>query len=171
MREADNRKWIARLFLLLYCCCVVYITLLSRGDSLKRIFRLDVFTSWRMWLGGNAARGRSVLQNIMLFVPMGFFFTQVLSGRKYRFPAAVLLGFAVSLLIETVQYHTGRGWFDAEDLFNNTLGAVIGSGLFCAVDRIMGKGKAGRVTCEVVSVLLILAGIVGCLQMKKMVGR
>ncbi len=58
MREADNRKWIARLFLLLYLCCVVYITLLSRGDSLKRIFRLDVFTSWRMWLGGNAANGK-----------------------------------------------------------------------------------------------------------------
>ena len=171
MRKAENRKWIAWLFLLLYLCCVVYITLLSRGDSLKRIFRLDVFTSWRMWLGGNAARGRSILQNIMLFVPLGFFLTQVLRDRKYRLPVDVLLGFAVSLLIETVQYHTGRGWFDAEDLFNNTLGAAIGSGLFCVVDRIMGKGKAGRVACEVVSVLLILAGIVGCLQMKKIVGR
>ena len=53
---------------------------------------------------------------------MGFFLMQVLSGRKYRLSAAALLGFAVSLLIETVQYHTGRGWFDAEDLFNNTLG-------------------------------------------------
>ena len=74
-------------------------------------------------------------------------------------------------MIETVQYHTGRGWFDVEDLFNNTLGAAIGSGLFCVVDRIMGKRKAGRVACEVVSVLLILAGIVGCLQMKKIVGR
>ncbi len=108
---------------------------------------------------------------MVLLVPQGFFLTQVLSSRKYRFPAAVLLGLAVSLLIETVQYHTGRGWFDAEDLFNNTLGATIGSGIFWAVDRIMGKGKAGRVACEVVSVLLILAGLVGCLQMKKMVGR
>ena len=63
--------------------------------------------------------------------------------------------------------HGGTG----EDLFNNTLGATIGSGIFWAVDRIMGKRKAGRVACEVVSVLLILAGIVGCLQMKKMVGR
>lgn len=107
----------------------------------------------------------------MLLVPQGFLLTQVLRDRRYRFPAAVLLGFAVSLLIETIQYFTGRGWFDAEDLFNNTLGAAIGSGLFCAVDRIMGKGKAGRVACEVVSVLLILAGIVGCLQMKKIVGR
>ena len=166
MRKAENRKWIAWLFLLLYLCCVLYITLLSRGDSVKRIFRMDVFASWRMWLGGNAARGRPILQNIALFVPMGFFLTQVLSGRKYRFPAAVLLGFAVSLLIETVQYHTGRGWFDAEDLFNNTLWAAIGSGLFCAADRIMGTRKAGQVACEVLSVLLILAGIVGCLQMK-----
>ena len=95
----------------------------------------------------------------------------ILQDRKYRLPVAVLLGFAVSLLIETVQYHTGRGWFDAEDLFNNTLGAAIGSGLFCAADRIMGKRKAGRVACEVVSVLLILAGLIGCLQMKKIVGR
>ena len=94
-----------------------------------------------------------------------------MQGRKYRFPAAVLLGFAVSLLIETIQYFTGRGWFDAEDLFNNTLGAANGSVLFIGIDRIMGKGKAGRAACEVVSVLLILAGIVGCLQMKKMVGR
>lgn len=171
MREAENRKWIAWLFLLLYLCCVLYITLLSRGDSLKRIFKADVFTSWRMWLGGSAARGRSILQNVALFVPLGYFLTRVLPDKKHRFPAAVLLGFAVSLLIETVQYHTGRGWFDAEDLFNNTLGAAIGSGLFCAADRIMGKRKAGRMACEVLSVLLILAGIVGCLQMKKIVGR
>ena len=171
MREAENRKWIAWLFLLLYLCCVVYITLLSRGESSTRIFRADVFTSWRMWLGGNAARGMSILQNIALFVPMGFFLTQVLRDRKYRFPAAVLLGFAVSLLIETIQYFIGRGWFDAEDLFNNTLGATIGSGIFWAVDRIMGKRKAGRMACEVVSVLLILAGLIGCLQMKKIVGR
>ena len=171
MTREESRKWIAWLFLLLYLCCVVYITLMSRGDSLKRIFRVDVFTSWRMWLEGNAARERSILQNIALFVPLGFFLTQVLRDRKYRFPAAVLLGFAVSLLIETIQYFTGRGWCDAEDRFSNTLGAAIGSGLFCAVDRIMGKGKAGRAACEVVSVLLILAGIVGCLQMKKMVGR
>ncbi len=171
MRKHRNIDWKTWFFLLLYLCCVLYITLLSRGDSLKRIFRADVFTSWRMWFEWNAARGRSILQNIILFVPMGFFLKQVLSGRKYKFPAAVLLGFAVSLLIESVQYHTGRGWFDAEDLFNNTLGAAIGSGLFCAVDRIMGKGKAGRVACEVVSVLLIAAGIIGCLQMKKMVGR
>ena len=122
-----------------------------------------------MWLGGNAARERPILQNIALFVPLGFFLTQVLPDRRYRFPAAVLLGFAVSLLMETVQYHTGGG--DAEDLFNNTLGAAIGSGLFCAADRIMGKRKAGRMACEVVSVLLILAGIIGCLQMKKIVGR
>ncbi|MBQ6609068.1 MAG: VanZ family protein [Oscillospiraceae bacterium] len=122
----------------------------------------------RLCLGGVIAKG--LPQPVAADSSLNFQ-RLILQDRKYRLPVAVLLGFAVSLLIETVQYHTGRGWFDAEDLFNNTLGAAIGSGLFCAADRIMGKRKAGRMACEVVSVLLILAGLVGCLQMKKLVGR
>ena len=168
-----GRIWIVWAFLLMYLFCLLYITLLSRSGSSSRIFRADVFASWRMWFGGNAVKGRSILQNVALFVPLGFFLTQALSlpKRRGRFLIAVGIGFAVSLLIETVQYYTGRGWFDVEDLFNNTLGAAVGSGLFFAVERMAGKGKAGRVACDVLSVILIAAGVVGCLQMKKMIGR
>ena len=57
-----------------------------------------------------------------------------------------------------------------DDLLNNTLGTAIGSGLFFAVERIAGKGKAGRMACNILSVLLIAAGVFGCFQMKGMVG-
>ena len=170
MNKEKRRQYRENGYLLLYLCCVLYITLLSRGDSLTRIIKMDVFSSYHMWFAGNAAKGKSILQNIALFIPLGFLLTQALPSRKYRFPSAVLLGFVISLLIETAQYSTRWGWFDVDDLLNNTLGAAIGSGLFFVVERIAGKGKAGRMACDVLSVLLVAAGVVGCYQMKEMVG-
>lgn len=38
----------------------------------------------------------------------------------------VLIGFFCSLLIETVQLITHLGWFELDDLLNNTIGCVLG---------------------------------------------
>ena len=42
----------------------------------------------------------------------------------------VLISLGISLLIECTQYVTRLGYFDADDLFNNLWGALIGYGIF-----------------------------------------
>ncbi len=69
-----------------------------------------------------------LLLNIILFLPLGFLL-------PYRWPQlrggqTVLIGFLLSLCIECTQYLGHWGCLDVDDIFNNTLGAVIGYGCF-----------------------------------------
>lgn len=63
--------------------------------------------------------------NVLLFVPFGYLIPSVLNS-ICRCWKVVLLGFATSLTIETIQLVTCLGWFDASDLLHNTVGTWIG---------------------------------------------
>jgi glycopeptide antibiotics resistance protein len=83
---------------------------------------------------GNPLTQPALLQlvfNVLLFVPLGAFL-RVLGGRGI--PTSLLVGFGLSLLIETTQltgvwglYPCAYRFFDVGDLMTNTLGAVVGS--------------------------------------------
>ncbi|KAA9106336.1 VanZ family protein [Microbacterium rhizomatis] len=91
---------------------------------------------------GNALTDPGVLQlllNVLLFVPLGFF-VRVLGGRGIV--VATLVGFAVSVFIETTQvtgvwtlYPCAYRVFDVDDMLTNTLGALVGSVLSLVVPR------------------------------------
>ena len=68
---------------------------------------------------------RTFLLNILLFIPLGYLLPLVYTLFR-RWWKVLLLGFSFSLLIETTQLLTGRGWFDASDLLHNSFGAIIG---------------------------------------------
>lgn len=75
--------------------------------------------------------------NVLLFLPLGFF-VRLIWRRGWI--TAVLVGFALSLLVETTQltgvwgiYPCGYRLFDVEDLITNTLGALLGSILSLAI--------------------------------------
>lgn len=77
--------------------------------------------------------------NVLLFVPLGFFL-RVLGGRGIV--VALLVGFGISLIIETTQltgvwgvFPCAYRVFDVDDLLTNTTGAVVGSLLSLAVPR------------------------------------
>lgn len=80
-----------------------------------------------------------MLLNIVLFIPLGVF-AYLLWKAPFR---TVLLGaFGISLVIELTQltglwgyYGCAIRTFDAEDLFNNTLGALLGWGVVSAWPR------------------------------------
>mgnify|MGYP004651782155 FL=1 len=82
-----------------------------------------------------------LLANVVFFVPLG-----IIVGRGLRkgFGWALVLGFLVSLFVETAQL-TGLFWiypfayrtFDVDDLACNTLGCVIGWCLAAVINRLM----------------------------------
>lgn len=81
----------------------------------------------RLWIYRHAVT--TVILNILLFVPLGYL-SPLSFAKINRCWKVLLLGFLFSLLIETVQLITRLGWFDASDLLHNTLGAVIGYGIY-----------------------------------------
>lgn len=108
-------------------------------------------------IGDFAREGLSVLPqiafNVVFFVPLGFIAGRLL---RLRFVPSVVLGFAVSLLIEAAQ---GTGLFgvypyayrtaDVDDLIYNTSGAALGWMCAAALGRVLPPGalaQEGEVT-------------------------
>lgn len=63
--------------------------------------------------------------NIIMFVPMGYFLP-IVTKRARNWWNVILFGVGISFGIELLQYVTLLGMFDVDDLFNNTIGVVIG---------------------------------------------
>lgn len=84
------------------------------------------------WIGYKS--WESVILNLLMLLPLGYLLPLCYRGMK-RWWSVILTGFVLSLLIETLQLLTHKGWFDVDDIFLNTLGALIGYGLYKAILR------------------------------------
>ena len=73
------------------------------------------------------------LGNICIFMPIGFMFP-LLWSRFNRFWKVAFIGFGISLFIETTQLTQARST-DIDDLWLNTLGSMIGYGLYVVTRR------------------------------------
>ncbi len=74
-----------------------------------------------------------LLLNIILFMPLGFLLP--LACKKLNFRKTLLISLFFSLTIEITQYLAHLGCCDIDDIFNNTLGAVLGYGFYRLVNR------------------------------------
>lgn len=65
------------------------------------------------------------LYNILLYIPIGCLVGLIVPKRKWLM--AMLFGLFLSETIECSQLIWHKGTFDVDDLFNNTVGAIIGA--------------------------------------------
>lgn len=96
-----------------------------------RIFR----DSWEQWQRGNPSYGViNLLGNIFIFCPIGLLPSLLWRGAGWKRAAAYGLGF--SLFIEVTQLFLPGRWTDVDDLWMNTLGALLGYGLYRLIPQI-----------------------------------
>ena len=110
-----------QIFILLsYILFIFYETLMFRetGDTRANLVLFSYadtfFTNWKVRV--------DTINNIWLFVPFGTGIYTLF--RKKRVWIAALL---LSITIELIQYFTGLGIAELDDLFGNTLGGAIGA--------------------------------------------
>lgn len=119
----NNRKehaWLPPLFCVFL---ILHITLLRRapGYNEEVQLRIKLWPNAGVWVGD--------LLNLILYVPYGVVSWQwKREGKKM-----VAIGFALSMICEAMQYLTGRGMADVNDVLFNTLGVVTG---VCIAKRI-----------------------------------
>lgn len=75
--------------------------------------------------------------NLGMMIPMGFILPVVFE-RIRKFPKTVVCVIILITAIETIQYFIGRS-ADVDDLIMNTLGSMIGYGIFALCNRFFGK--------------------------------
>lgn len=89
--------------------------------------QLHPFKTIKYFLGDNIETQKfavNIIGNILVFTPFGWL--GLWSKKTFSLPR-LFLGFPIVItLIELIQYLTGRGTADVDDLFLNTLGMILG---------------------------------------------
>ncbi len=121
-----TEKFLLVALLTAYVFIVFGITNFSRTNVYVDIIDLRLFSSYReIWSQWTLRSVQMVAFNILMFVPLGILLP-LLSDSLRSFGIVLLLALIFTFTIETVQLANHTGMFELDDLFNNTLGAVIG---------------------------------------------
>lgn len=125
-------KW---LLFAIYLAIVLHLTLFSREIGSENRYQLKLFWSYEAFFrSGSYFYIREDYLNILLFVPFGIFLPQLF--RKITWKKVFFAGFFCSVAIETTQLIGSLGLFEFDDMFHNTLGALLGYGLHLWVMRL-----------------------------------
>lgn len=130
-----KKKWDLSL-LIAYMFLVLAYTVLKRAQGEELNYGMEPFWSYKaIFAGGFSPVSRKtlfiqILANVIMFIPIGF-----LAGRVIG-KWSLALGFGFSVLIELVQLLTGRGLFEFDDILHNTIGTIIGFGLYVLLKRV-----------------------------------
>ncbi|MDD6351776.1 MAG: VanZ family protein [Lachnospiraceae bacterium] len=118
-----HRKSIKAWILFATVFLIFYETIFFRPVTYRR-YVFTPFYSYRLAMLGNTYYLREGLLNIFLYVPFGFMLRA--NFKKAGLWRILLIGCALSFLIETLQLIFCIGVFETDDIINNTLGALIG---------------------------------------------
>lgn len=129
-KTSKKRKSLWHNFIvLLWLCYIVmllYLTIFEREAGTRQAVSLKLFETF-----GNARSNAYVVENVLLFIPFGFF--SAYFRKAMRNPIINLcIGALCSLMIEVIQLITQRGYFQVDDILMNSIGSALGC-LCCLV--------------------------------------
>ena len=125
---------------LIYFIVVLKTAFFSREPG-SRVGEIDwrILPNWQtaIWVRTYA------LENIIMFIPFGILVP--LFGRwAKKFYVCIPLAMLLSIGIEASQYGTQRGFCQLEDLVMNTIGAVLGYGIWFLSHQIVNRITRGK---------------------------
>ncbi len=106
-------------FAILYFIAILYLTVMFRENN-GAILKLEPFWSYRKLFTDSEARA-DILKNIWLFIPLG-----AILYRRYPNGKILLIPLGLSILIEAIQYISGIGFCELDDVISNAMGGLIG---------------------------------------------
>ena len=148
--KGTKRIKVSKIFL--FSISIIYLIILFKAtlrvDSFSTygssVLNLHLFSSYKeayhnidvIWYKNILFR--NIILNICLFIPLGFLLP-FYSKKLQKLWMTVLIGFVVTGLIECTQHLTSIGTFEIDDIFNNTLGTLLGYSFFQMFYQIKNK--------------------------------
>lgn len=155
--KRKSRRLVPVLFLI-YLALLVWIILFKLQFSihdLDTVRSINLIPFYYDKDVGTAFHLKEVLENLLLFVPMGIYLQMLLS--KWRFHGKLIIIAGTSLLLEMVQYVLAIGRSDITDLLTNTAGGFLGLALYCIVAWLLRKRERAD---KLFFVLAVIASVV-----------
>ena len=145
---------------LLYLALVLYYTVFMRSPDFY-LHQFELFWSYKKWLTGNWKLGREIFGNIGMFIPFGFLLSATMPLRKRLCLMVLVAGFLFSCIIEVLQFELMRGLFEFDDIFNNTLGAILGYLLYKFIAKLTDRNYIATIVLFLGTVFVAI-GLIAC---------
>ena len=149
--------------LTIYMIMVFGVTFLSRGSNFKGSMNLDFLSSYKeAWYSFSFRDWQLIILNIFMFVPFGFLLP-LLNKRFQKVHYTLIATLLFTVFIELFQYVTGKGIFEIDDIFNNTLGGIVGYGIIMVFITGFGtsRKKGLKIAGYLTPFVLTVCGFIG----------
>lgn len=126
-------EFAAKIALAEYLVLIYSSTLLVSMRTYKEIRGYNLLPFWS-YVSIQEGRENLLVENIMnvvVFIPLGILCA--ISFEKARWMHAAFWGLTISASIEVMQYVLKRGFSEVDDVMHNTLGCIIGYGLWSLI--------------------------------------
>lgn len=149
-------KTASKIVLALYLLILLWLVLFKFSYDLSGVLFGHQFSSLNLVPFANYSQGnwREMIDNFAVFIPfgllLGVIFKQISTWRKLAFI------FAFSLTAEIMQFALAIGRTDITDLITNTLGGLVGLGLYNLGSKYIDAKKLDLFIVAVGTILLIV---------------
>ena len=137
----DKRQTLIIILFLLYLVSVLTVTFIVRETMVLRTPEnrgvvLQPFREFEAMVNGTHFFWfKQIFLNVLLFVPFGVLLPMV--SRYFKNPmVTVITGCLFSTFIEIMQYITGRGLTEVDDVITNTIGVAVGVMIYKLVSAV-----------------------------------
>lgn len=101
------------------------------------------FWSYTAYLEGEKELMVDNLFNVAVFIPIGILLSVILKRAKWW--QVTLIGLFLSVTIEALQFFLKRGFSEFDDVMHNTLGCLLGCGLYALISKLSKAATRNRV--------------------------
>lgn len=117
--------------LVIYVLIILASTVLTRGSlydtEWRELVNLNLIDTWSERLSGDFYGKSELLLNFCMLLPVGVLFPW---ATKRGIVLTAIAGLGLIVVIEFAQLVTRRGFFELTDIFDNTVGVIIGYGIY-----------------------------------------
>ncbi len=139
------KEVIGVILIIVWMIILIDLTIIIRDKTpLPQILLTPFWCIKEAWKCRDAEDWYLIIGNIAIFMPLGIILPYFFKFRN-KIAGAMGIGFVVSLFIEISQYIFHRGFFEIDDLINNTLGCILGYTFIVIYETVLNESKWRRV--------------------------
>ena len=157
----NRQRNLTKILFAIYFLILVWILLFKMSFSLDELYKSRSI-NLIPFMGSVVVNGRiyinEIIDNILVFIPIGIYICML--KEDWSILRKISVGFFISLGIEVLQFILAIGATDITDLIGNTLGGIIGIGVFYLFSKLF-KNKTNKIinTLALIATILLVSMI------------
>ena len=152
MKRKEN--YLTKVLFIFYILALIWIILFKMQFSFKGLVTsrsINLIPFGESIMVNGMIDVKEIIANVLIFIPFGIYISMLKS--EWTFIKKVGSGFIISFAVEILQFIFAIGASDITDIIGNTLGGIIGIGIFYAFYKVF-REKAIKIINVVALILL-----------------